>query len=74
MKLIVFQEKKVSCILHDVQVPGYPNLGFDTYGGNILNYEYVKDALYRWSPKHRIEYNTEAKHVSPRGIMYIFPK
>ena len=58
-------------ILHDVQVPG-KNFGFDTYKGTILNYEYVKEALFAWSPTHRIEYNSEADG-SYRGIMYIFP-
>jgi len=60
-------------IIHDFQVPGHPELGWMEHGGKILNYDYVKDALTRWSPTHRIEYNTEALHLHLRGIMYIFP-
>jgi len=61
-------------IIHDFQVPGHPELGWMEHGGKILNYDYIKDALTRWSPTHRIEYNTEALHVHPRGILYAFPK
>lgn len=61
-------------IFHDMVVPGYPELGFDSYGNQPLDYAYVKPALLRWSKNHRIEYNTKAAHVSPRGIGYVFPK
>jgi hypothetical protein len=61
-------------IIHDFQVPGHPELGWMEHDGKILNYDYVKDALTRWSPTHRIEYNSEAKYIHPRGILYVFPK
>jgi predicted O-methyltransferase YrrM len=66
-------------IMHDFEIPGHPELGFDTQmsgpeKGKILNYDYVKQALTRWSPTHRIEYNSEALHVMPRGLCYAFPR
>lgn len=60
-------------IFHDMVVPGHPELGYDCYGGNCLDYNYVQEALTRWSKTHRIEYNTKAAHVAPRGIGYAFP-
>lgn len=61
-------------VLHDIQVPGHPELGFDTYNGQHFTYEYVKDVLTQWSPTHRIEYNDKAECPMPRGIAYLFPK
>lgn len=61
-------------VLHDMQVPDHPELGFDCYGGKSLNYDYVKDALTKWSPSHRIEYNERADCPIPRGVGYVFPR
>lgn len=61
-------------IIHDFQVPGHPELGYDTWNNKVLNYDYVKDALTRWSPTHRIEYCTESIYAVPRGVCYVFPK
>ncbi len=61
-------------VMHDVVVPGHPELGSDCYGGQHLNYEYVKEALTRWSPTHRIEYNERADCPMPRGVGYVFPR
>lgn len=61
-------------VLHDMEVPGHPELGYDAYGGSKLNYDYVKDALTRWSPTHRIEYNSHADCPIPRGVGYVFPR
>ena len=61
-------------IIHDAQVPDRPDFGFDTWNGNILNYDYVKDALTDWSPTHKVEYSKEHHCHMPRGTMYVFPK
>ncbi len=61
-------------VLHDMQVPGHPELGCDSYDGKTLNYDYVKEALTKWSPKHRIEYNDHADCPIPRGVGYVFPR
>lgn len=61
-------------VLHDMVVPGHPELGFDSYGGQPLDYGYVRDVLTDWSPRHRIEYNERAECVNHRGIGYIFPE
>ena len=60
-------------IFHDMVVPGHPELGFDTYKNQPLDYDYVKESLARWSKNHRIEYNTKIGHAQPRGIGYVFP-
>jgi len=60
--------------IHDAQVPDHPEFGFDTWNGNALNYDYVKDALTRWSKTHKVEYSTKHHYISPRGTMYVFPK
>lgn len=61
-------------IIHDFQVPDRPELGFDTWNNKILNYDYVKDAMTRWSPTHRIEYCEDSIHAVKRGVAYFFPK
>lgn len=61
-------------VMHDILVPGHPELGYDSYGGQPLRYEYVKDVLTSWSPKHRVEYNFQANCPLPRGVAYIFPE
>ena len=60
-------------VIHDAQVPDHPEFGFDTWNGNALNYEYVKEALQRWSPTHKVEYSLKYDY-NPRGTMYVFPK
>jgi SAM-dependent methyltransferase len=61
-------------VIHDAQVPDHPEFGFDTWNGNALNYDYVKDGLTRWSPNHKIEYSLKHNCHNPRGTMYVFPK
>lgn len=63
-------------IIHDFQVPGHPELGFDSYGGRDLNHDYVRSALSQWSPGYRLVYNerTEGCDPHPRGCAYVFPR
>lgn len=59
-------------VFHDMVVPFRPDLGFDTYGGQPLDYRYVCPALTEWSSSHRIEYNERAECPFPRGVGYVF--
>jgi len=60
-------------VMHDARVPGYPTLGFDTYNGQELSYEYLRDVLTEWSPSHRVEYNDDTAKGSRRGVMVVYP-
>lgn len=60
-------------VIHDVQVPNKPEFGYDTWGGNILNYDYVKEALSKWSKNHKYEYSQFYDHENPRGTLYVYP-
>ena len=58
-------------VIHDMRVPGR-DFGYDRYGGQPLEYDYVAAALTRWSRGHVVEYNTEA--VGSRvGVGFVFP-
>ncbi len=60
-------------MIHDVYVPGMP-FGYDTYKGQKLDWEYVKDKIGRiYSSGFDREYNREAEG-SQRGILYVYPK
>lgn len=59
-------------VIHDAKVPG-TSLGYDTYKGQELTYEYVRDALTRWSPNHIIEYNDDTAEGPKRGVMIVYP-
>lgn len=61
--------------IHDFQVPGHPELGFDTVGAQAFNYEWLKedfDAIYG-EGNYSYYYNSEATEVK-RGVIYITPK
>lgn len=66
-------------VMHDFEVPGHPELGFDQYpmvnGWQALNYEYVRKSLTAWSLTHRVEYNERSEGTEfPRGVAYVFPR
>lgn len=61
-------------VMHDAKVPGHPSLGYDTYGGQALSYEYLRDVLWDWSPTHRVEYNDDTAEFPRRGVMYVYPR
>ena len=58
--------------MHDARVPGCPNLGVDSYGGQELSYEYLQEQLTAWSPTHRLEYNDDSAEGSRRGVMMVY--
>lgn len=61
-------------VMHDARVPGCPALGVDSYDGQELSYEYLKDVLTEWSPTHRVEYNDDTAEGSRRGVMIVYPE
>lgn len=58
-------------IVHDCLVPDRP-FGFDTYHGQPISYEFMKDELTRINPNFTISYNREAAG-NCRGILYATP-
>lgn len=58
-------------IIHDCKVPGKP-WGFDSYGGNDLDIDYVKPFLDQINPGFTISYNENAAG-NMRGILYATP-
>jgi len=60
-------------IIHDAKVPqdAVPGngLGYDSYNGQDLDYDYVKDLLAAINPNYKIRYNEQG----PRGILYALP-
>lgn len=61
-------------VIHDIYVPGHPELGEYVCNGHRLDYDYVRDVLTEWSPTHRIEYNERVDSKSPCGALYCFPE
>jgi hypothetical protein len=60
-------------MIHDVYVPGMP-FGYDTYKGQKLDWEYVKDKIGRiYNSGFDREYNCQAAG-SQRGILYVYPR
>lgn len=61
-------------VIHDFQVPGHPDLSFDTYKGVSLNLDYVSLALDEiYQGRNSIHYNALA-FGSRRGVLYVEPE
>ncbi len=71
---VIAQAKlKPIIIIHDCKVPD-TDLGFDSYGGQDLEFSYVKNGLQTiYGKDMRCEYNSVAMG-GRRGILYVFPK
>jgi hypothetical protein len=62
-------------VIHDCLVPGRLDLGYDTYHGNPISYNYIQQLLenvYGKTDKYHVCYNDHATGAK-RGIMYIEP-
>jgi hypothetical protein len=62
--------------IHDFKVPDCPDLGFDSYRGQALEWDYVADAVAHIYGKSgfSLKFNTvEASGGAQRGIIYITP-
>ena len=68
-------DKKIIAI-HDCKVPNEPNLGYDSYEGSDICYEFIKeklDAIY--TDGYEYYYNSDETSTEiKRGIIYIKPK
>lgn len=76
IKAIAESGKHSDCVImiHDFYIPGNPHLGFDSYHGQHLNYDYIKDMLALvWPNGYTVEYNNQATGAS-RGIGYFYAK
>jgi len=57
--------------IHDVQVPGHPELGYDTYENGALTVDFIKDALYATAfGNWHLRYNSIADGAA-RGFCYV---
>ncbi len=66
---------KPHIIIHDFKVPGHPELGFDTYGGQDYEWSWIESSINQiyGVDGYSVEYNSEAVGAK-RGIIYISPK
>ena len=63
-------------MIHDFQVPGYPDLGYDQYKDIKYNFDYVKehlDAIYGGVEGYSYYYNSDAVGAK-RGCLFVLPK
>lgn len=63
-------------VIHDFEVPG-TDLGFDEYGGQRLNWEYVREAVERIYGADGYERSTndpERAAGARRGVLYLEPR
>lgn len=74
-ELRIIAEAKITpvIVIHDFYVPNRPELGFDTYNGQIFDWEWIKpkiEAIYGES--YYYYYNDKADGAM-RGVIYIEP-
>jgi hypothetical protein len=75
-ELLAFAEHDVRPVLvvHDFRNPDHPDLGFDTYGGQPYEWEWIEpyiEAIYGGRYRH---YFNEVAGGARRGILYVVPK
>lgn len=75
LKTIAIYGLKPIIAIHDFKVPGHPELGFDTYGKIIYEWDWIKSSIEKiyGIDGYITEYNSEATGAK-RGIIYIYPK
>lgn len=59
-------------LIHDFKVPGCPDLGYDSYGGQDLDWAYVRDDALAICPTYAVSYNDRAEGRR-RGILRLEP-
>ncbi len=61
--------------VHDFKVPDHPELGYDTYGTIVYEWDWIKRSVENIYGKdgYTVEYNSEATGAK-RGIIYLQPK
>ena len=76
LNCIATMQNKPIIVIHDFNVPN-TSLGFDSYNGQVFNYEWIKlklDAIYGID-NYKFYYNSDEKSTEvKRGVIYITPK
>ncbi len=75
LSIIAKSEIKPVLAIHDFKVPNHPELGFDSYGGQDYDWNWIKnsiDAIYGENG-YEYHYNSEAEGAK-RGVIFIEPK
>lgn len=75
LSIIADHKIKPVIVIHDFKVPGHPELGFDSYGGQDYEWEWIKESVEKiyGVDGYNIEYNSEATGAK-RGVIFITPK
>lgn len=75
LQIIADHKLKPVIAIHDFKVPGHPELGFDTYGGQDYEWNWIKKKVENiyGSKSYTVEYNKEANGMK-RGVIFITPK
>lgn len=76
-ELDIIKESGVKPVIeiHDFKVPNHPELGYDTYGGQDYEWNWIEkniDAIYG-KKGYVVEYNSEATGAK-RGMIFIYKK
>lgn len=72
--LRVLTTKGCVVVVHDCQVPGLSELGYDSYGGQPISLELAKPGLEKIYPRGwSYFYNTHATGAK-RGVLFVEPK
>ena len=74
LKAIAESGLKPVIVVHDMYVPGRPDLGYDTWNGKRFTFEWLRPHLERiyGRGKYGFKYNSEATGAK-RGCLYVFP-
>lgn len=74
LRLIAEKGLKPIIAIHDFKVPGSPELGFDTYGDIVYEWDWIASSVERIYGKdgYIIEYNKMAAGAR-RGVIFIYP-
>jgi len=75
LEIIQHSELKPVIAIHDFKVPGHPELGFDTYGDIVYEWDWIAPSIEKiyGVDGYVKEYNSQAEGAK-RGIVYIMPK
>ena len=75
LQIITDYKLKPVIVIHDFKVPGHPELGFDTYGGQDYDWDWIKDKIENIYGKesYTVTYNDKAVGMK-RGVIFITPK
>lgn len=75
LKIIAEHRLKPVIVIHDFKVPGHPELGYDTYGGQDYEWSWIADSIDNIYGKDNyiVSYNSEAVGMK-RGVIFITPK